>query len=131
MVVGCVLVSPVFFNREAFDNGLSFLLVGFGICLILIGVSRLGTNQGSEDTEGAAPTIPTAATLNQEVSRASTRPLLSGAFRILGHLTVALTVLGVAYLLFFAPAGSASGVPVGIGLLLAGAFYGLAAIAKR
>jgi hypothetical protein len=132
IVLGCIFIAPIFYNRTALDNVMGFVVVGVGICLVFIGLSRLGDGQPIEHESTVPNGSHDHATASTGLSpaKAASPSALSSFFRMLGHASIILTVVGLLYMLFLAPTGSTSGVAVGLGVLVAAAFYGLAALAK-
>jgi hypothetical protein len=132
LIVGCILVAPSFYNRDAFDNAMGYVVVGIGLCLIFIGIQRLRAKP-EEPSSGAAASDSTevGTVVNAGGAESTSRTPLSRFFVTLGHLASIATAVGFLYLLLIAPGGSASGVGVALGLLLAGTFYGLARMAKQ
>ena len=133
LVLGCILVAPIFYNRTAlFDNALGFVVVGVGISLIFIGLGRLRSKQPTEYTNAVSSASQSGNAFPADLGRSKTSApsALSHFFALLGHASVILTVLGFGYMIFLAPTGSTSGVGAGFGVLLAASFYGLAALAR-
>jgi hypothetical protein len=134
LVIGCVLISPAFYNPNAFDNILGYIVVGTGIAFIALAIARLFNKPQTEVTARLPP--PQTAdhnsrSLMETASQLEQSNLLGTFFSFFGHITLVLTALSTAYLIFFAKSGGLSGVPIAFGVLTAGVFYGLSFLAKR
>lgn len=127
LATGCALVAPPFYNSRALDNVLGFIVVGFGIGLISIGIKRLCASPGASNGKELASLD--GKTTSQDAA-APPYSLLSRLFVVLGHLSVFVTIAGAAYVLFSSPQGMPVSIGVLFGLLVAAGFYVLAGLAK-
>jgi hypothetical protein len=112
-IIGGILVVPLFRDlEETFDNVLDYLFAFVGLCLLLLGLAGL-LHRPQPDGQASYG-----------------YPRVAFMFRFLALASVVLTVVGTLWLIFLARPGSASGVPIAMGLMAAWIFYALGKLAR-
>jgi hypothetical protein len=117
------------YNPNATDNATFIAPFVAGVSLLLVGFSRLGSSDRTSELKGsleAGDTVPLG-----ELPRKRSSTGLCRLFANLAITCVVVTLLAFAYMALNPTPGGMSGVPLALGLLMAGVFGALSAAAKE
>ena len=140
IAIGLFFVSPLVTNPGLLKNNiLAYVTIGMGFLLLNVGTTRF-SNKLAQRRSAIGKAVSTRYFespnnfLRPETLDNSTKDKqpCSTNLNVLGMLPVSLSyiiavlsLLGAIYLIVLAPIGSASGVPIAVGLLVAGAVYAI------